>query len=99
MKGKNLLAKEKAFYTRVPNKALDRTDISNNTKLLYVFLLKQREDFNPGQGFLADIMNCSKPSIRKFMKELEDRNMIHKYRQGGKGHFSLYEFVGTKDWK
>ena len=98
-KAKNEMNKRvKGQYIKLPNKIFDmKLDV--NALAIYILFLKDSENFNPSNGYIQGTLGISKPTVIKYKKLLESRNMIRKIVKGGLGRISKYELVMPKDWK
>jgi hypothetical protein len=79
-------------FTQVPNFILTKSDISVGAKLAYAMLLKyawQDDACFPGQLKLAEDMGAAERSIRTYLKELEQAELLE-IKQRGLGKTNLY---------
>ena len=79
-------------FTMVPNFILTNTDLSVGAKLAYAMLLKYAWADNavyPGQQRLAVDMGAGERSVRTYLKELEDAQLLE-VTQRGLGKTNLY---------
>jgi len=95
MQGKNGINKQKTGYIKLPIRLFE-LNLSLEAMALYTYLIKNTEDYNPSVGSLHSILKISKKSIRKYLKELLDHNVIEK---AGFSMFQKYRLVNPKDWK
>jgi len=85
--------KNQGNFTRIPNEILDHVELSNDAKILWQHLYKRC--FNggnasyPGMETLSEEMGKSERTVRKYMNELKDMNMIE-VEQRGVGQTNLY---------
>lgn len=98
MKGKTQINKLKTYYAKVPAKIFE-AEVSPNAALLYCFFFSLAEEFNPGLGFISFKLRLSKKTILKYIRELESRNIVRKYKEGGFNEFNKYELILPKEWK
>lgn len=98
MRNKDLLNKLKKNYTKIPMK-LYQMDLPALAIALYCLLSSLPESFNPSLGFLKNKLFLSKPTVLKYLKILEARNIIKKYYVGGINNISKYEFIKPDKWK
>ena len=79
-------------WTGVPNFILESGLISTGAKLVYAMLLKYARELDecfPGQERLARDMGNSVRSVRSWLKELEQHELIT-IKQRGQGRPNLY---------
>ena len=79
-------------FTQVPNFILTKKDISVGAKLAYAMLLKYawaNEACFPGQLTLAEDMGAAERSVRTYLKELEQADLLE-IKQRGLGKTNLY---------
>ena len=79
-------------FTQVPNFILTKKDISVGAKLAYAMLLKYAWDNDacfPGQITLAEDMGAAERSVRTYLKELEEAELLE-IKQRGLGKTNLY---------
>ena len=79
-------------FTQVPNFILTNKDISVGAKLAYAMLLKYAWDNDacfPGQLTLAQDMGAAERSVRTYLKELEEVELLE-IKQRGLGKTNLY---------
>jgi hypothetical protein len=79
-------------FTQVPNFILTNAQISVGAKLAYAMLLKyawQDEACFPGQAKLAEDMGAAERSVRTYLKELEEAELLE-IKQRGLGKTNLY---------
>ena len=79
-------------WTGVPNFILERKEISVGAKLVYAMLLKYAREMDecfPGQDRLARDMGNGERSVRRWLHELEQVNLIS-IKQRGQGRPNLY---------
>lgn len=98
MKNRNKLSLLKKNYFKVPNK-LYEVNLSAMAILVYTYLAKVPENFNPSVGTIAKSLGLSKTTVVKYLSELKDRNIIRMIKQGGQNTLTEYEFIDIKDWK
>lgn len=95
MQGKNGINKQKSGYIKLPTRLFEIA-LSLEAMALYVYLIKNTEDYNPSVGSLHNVLKISKKSIRKYLKELLDHGIIEK---SGFKRFQLYRLVNPREWK
>lgn len=98
MRGKQGLSKMGKNYFKSPNKIFGM-NLSQGAIGLYCLMASLPENFEPSIRFLSKAMKSSPTSVRRFIVELTDRNMIRCYVKGRLGKASRYEFLAPKDWK
>jgi transcription initiation factor IIE alpha subunit len=79
-------------WTGVPNFILESKEISVGAKLVYAMLLKYAREMDecfPGQDRLAKDMGNGERSVRRWLHELEQVNLIS-IKQRGQGRPNLY---------
>jgi transcription initiation factor IIE alpha subunit len=79
-------------WTGVPNFILESKEISVGAKLVYAMLLKYAREMDecfPGQDRLARDMGNGERSVRRWLHELEQVNLIS-IKQRGQGRPNLY---------
>ncbi len=79
-------------WTGVPNFILESKDISVGAKLTYAMLLKYAREMNecfPGQERLAEDMGAHTRSIRRWLQELQQVQLVEIKRRG-QGRPNLY---------
>ena len=79
-------------FTQVPNFILTKNDISVGAKLAYAMLLKYAwgdDACFPGQLKLAQDMGAGERSVRTYLKELENANLLE-IKQRGLDKTNLY---------
>jgi hypothetical protein len=79
-------------FTQVPNFLLTNPQLSVGAKLAYAMLLKYAWSDDacfPGQQKLATDMGAGERSVRTYLKELEEANMLE-VTQRGLGKTNLY---------
>jgi len=79
-------------WTGVPNFILESKEISVGAKLVYAMLLKYAREMDecfPGQDRLAKDMGNGERSVRRWLQELEQVNLIS-IKQRGQGRPNLY---------
>jgi len=79
-------------FTQVPNFVLTNPRISVGAKLAYAMLLKyawQDDACFPGQAKLAEDMGAGERSVRTYLKELEQVELLE-IKQRGLGKTNLY---------
>ena len=79
-------------FTMVPNFILTNPVLSVGAKLAYAMLLKYAWADNavyPGQQTLANDMGAGERSVRTYLKELEDAELLE-VKQRGLGKTNLY---------
>jgi transcription initiation factor IIE alpha subunit len=79
-------------WTGVPNFILESKEISVGAKLVYAMLLKYAREMDecfPGQDRLANDMGNGERSVRRWLHELEQVNLIS-IKQRGQGRPNLY---------
>ena len=79
-------------FTQVPNFILTNEQISVGAKLAYAMLLKYAWDNDacfPGQLTLAKDMGAAERSVRTYLKELENVELLE-IKQRGLGKTNLY---------
>ena len=79
-------------WTGVPNFILESKDISVGAKLTYAMLLKYAREMNecfPGQERLAEDMGAHTRSIRRWLQELQQLQLVEIKRRG-QGRPNLY---------
>jgi hypothetical protein len=84
-------------FTQVPNFILTKNDISVGAKLAYAMLLKYAwgdDACFPGQLKLAQDMGAGERSVRTYLKELENANLLE-IKQRGLGKTNLYRLYLT----
>src|SRR5438309_9015231 len=84
-------------FTQVPNFILTKNDISVGAKLAYAMLLKYAwgdAACFPGQAKLADDMGSGERSVRRYLEELENANLLE-IVQRGLGKTNLYRLFLT----
>ena len=97
MHNKNNTLKIKKGYVKIPNRIF-KMGLSPIAVLLYCFFLSLAEEFNPGLAFIVDELKISKNTVIKYIKELENRNIIVKVQKGYPGKFSRYSIVMPSQW-
>lgn len=88
---------KRAFF-KVPNKVFD-IGLSATAVAIYAYLAKMPEDFNPSIGNMSNVLGISKPTVIKYMKELQNRNIIRCIQPGGENLITRYEFNKPEDWQ
>ena len=84
-------------FTQVPNFILTKKDLSVGAKLAYAMLLKYawaNEACFPGQLTLAEDMGAAERSVRTYLKELEQADLLE-IKQRGLGKTNLYRLYLT----
>jgi hypothetical protein len=79
-------------WTGVPNFILESKEISIGAKLTYAMLLKYARELDecfPGQDRLAKDMGNGERSVRRWLQELKEVNLIS-IKQRGQGRPNLY---------
>jgi len=74
-----------AGFTQIPNLVLRRSDLQPGAKLTYMVLLSyawQQDHAYPGQDRLAVDMGVSERSVRTYLKELQDSDLVTIRRRG-----------------
>ena len=106
-KDRNLLLKgadiaTQRGWTGVPNFILESKEISAGAKLTYAMLLKYAREVDecfPGQKRLAEDMGNGERSVRRWLHELEDVDLIS-IKQRGQGRPNLYTVhIKASFWK
>lgn len=97
MRNKRNKDRVKSGYTKIDNK-IYKVGLSAGALAVYCFCRVLAEEFDPSLSFLSTHLKISRPTAIKYLKELESRNILKKYEQGGPGRFSKYEFVAPGDW-
>ncbi len=73
-------------YTRVPNELIEHNELSMQAKMVWIELWKycyhDGDSAFPGMGTLAQNLNTSEKTARKYRKELEDNNLLKTERRG-----------------
>ena len=78
------------YYAVIPAEILFNKDISNNAKVLFGVISSLTNMNNkcfPSDNYFAEILNTSKPSIQRWLKELEINKIITRtliYKKGTK---------------
>lgn len=98
MRNKNILNKLKRNYYKVPTK-IHQMGLNSTSISLYYLLASFAEEFNPSIRFLQKKLDLSRPTVIKYLKILETKNIIRKYHQGGQNDLNKYEFVNPGEWK
>jgi hypothetical protein len=74
-------------YTNIPNEEFERTDIKGNNKLVYLCLLRFRNNktgkANPSQQRLADMTGLAVKTINRCTKNLIDKNIVNVLKSKG----------------
>ncbi len=79
-------------FTLIPNYILRARGISRDAKMLYSILLSyawQTDSCFPGYDRLMEDMQCGRPQVAKYIKELKDVGLIE-VRRRGQGLTSIY---------
>ena len=79
-------------FTLIPNYVLRARTISRDAKLLYGILLSyawQKGNCWPGYDTLMEDLQCGRPQLAKYIKELKDTGLVHVQRRG-QGLTSIY---------
>jgi hypothetical protein len=79
-------------FTRVPNALLRLPNLSRDAKILYVVLLSYAWQTNqcfPGYDRLQADLQCGRPQLAKYLRELRDYGLIQLQRRG-RGQTTLY---------
>ncbi len=79
-------------FTLIPNYILRARGISRDAKMLYSILLSyawQTDSCFPGYDRLMEDMQCGRPQVAKYIKELKDVGLIE-VRRRGQGMTSIY---------
>lgn len=79
-------------FTRVPNALLHLPNLSRDAKMLYVVLLSYAWQTNqcfPGYDRLQADLQCGRPQLAKYLRELRDYGLIQMERRG-RGQTTLY---------
>lgn len=97
MRNKLKLNKLKKNYFKIPNRIFDM-GLEATAIAMYCYLAKQPEDFNPAISVIARNLKVSKPTVVKYMKVLQNRNIIKQYEQGRERVISKYEFISSNEW-
>ena len=88
-------------FTQIPNLILRTRNLSRDAKLLYGILLSyawQKGSCFPGYDTLQLDMQCGRPQISKYLKELRERDLIHVKRRG-QGKTSIYTIKAITEAK
>ena len=84
-------------FTRVPNFILTKKELSVGAKLAYAMLLKYAwgdDACFPGQTKLAEDMGSGERSVRRYLEELEQAELLQ-IAQRGLGKTNLYRLFLT----
>ena len=84
-------------YTPVPN-LLWQVPISATAKSVFVFIISQGENWNPGMRSIADGVGISRNTIARAINELQAAGMIQ-IDQGAKGFRQVYTIQNVEFWK
>jgi hypothetical protein len=79
-------------FTQIPNLVLRDPTISPGAKVVFGLLLSyawQRDDCYPGQDLLAADMGAGERSVRRYLQELEQANLVT-VKQRGLGLTNVY---------
>lgn len=79
-------------FTLIPNVILRARGISRDAKMLYSILLSyawQTDSCFPGYDTLMEDMQCGRPQVAKYIRELKDAGLIAVQRRG-QGMTSIY---------
>lgn len=98
MKHKYKLNALKKAYFKIPNK-IHGVGLSATAIAIYSYMAMQAETFDPAISVIARSLKLSKTTVIKYLKELQDRNIIKCYDRGAERKISKYEFVNLDDWK
>lgn len=98
MKNKKYLNKLGKSYFKLPNKIIDN-GLSATAIALYTYLAKLPEESNPSVVTMARNLKLSNNTVIKYLKELQDRNIIKQYERGAEKKVSKYEFIKMDEWK
>src|SRR5438045_3360250 len=82
----------KKGFTIIPNYVLRARNLSRDAKLLYGILLSyawQTDSCFPGYDTLMEDMQCGRPQVSKYIKELKEVGLIEVKRRG-QGLTSIY---------
>ena len=88
-------------FTQIPNIILRTRNLSRDAKLLYGVLLSyawQKGSCFPGYDTLQEDMQCGRPQVSKYLKELKEMDLIHVKRRG-QGKTSIYTIKALTDQK
>jgi len=69
----------KTGFSSIPNKVLFAPGLSMSAKCLYAMILalvSKEDECLPGQGRFAEIAGCTKRSIRKYLDELKNHDLV-----------------------
>jgi DNA-binding transcriptional regulator GbsR (MarR family) len=81
----------------MPNEIF-QLDINKSSMLIYLYILGQAETWTPGLRMIADALGMSVNTVRKYLKELQDANMIIVESQDQQGTRQRYILTGTDTW-
>jgi len=99
MKNKHKLSLLKTHYSKLPNQLFE-LKLPYQAIALYCFFVTLPEDFDPSVRFIGSKLNMSLNTVRKYIKLLEDVQIIQKYQAGGfKTGYNKYTFVDPKKWR
>ena len=87
----------KKNYLKVPNKIF-KMNLSASELGLYIFLLSLAETFHPSKFFLAGYFKVSRPTIIKWMQQLETCGIIYCMSKGRLHVRAQYEFRPQTEW-
>ncbi|OPX87271.1 MAG: hypothetical protein A4E53_02543 [Pelotomaculum sp. PtaB.Bin104] len=91
----------KKGFTSVPNSVLTAPELSLPAKSIYAILLMfawQEDECFPGQERLAEVANCTDRTIRKYLDELREFNLIS-WVQRGLNQTNIYYIHDTSKIK
>lgn len=84
-------------YCKVPNKIYSM-GLSVGSIAVYTYLLSGSEDFMPPASVIAKSLGISRPTVKIYLKELEEKTLIKSLTDGGKNTTRRYEFTPIKNW-
>lgn len=88
----------KRDYFKVPTK-IYRIGLSPGAIILFCYLASCSEEFNPSLRYVSSVLKLSVNSLRKYYKELQEKNVIKCYFKGFKGISAKYMFEPINKWK
>lgn len=86
-------------YTKIPNKFIQRSDLSGRATRVYL-LLASFTDAYPSYGYMQKVLGMSRATVWKAIKELAEKNLISikSGRTKGNAQSNRYDLVEISDW-
>jgi DNA-binding MarR family transcriptional regulator len=86
------------MYIKIPSKLYD-INLSHPAIAIYGYMASCSEAFNPSIRYMSQKLGMTTPTIVKYVKELENRNIILRISTGGMKTLNRYSFTDPSTWK